>query len=60
MTITTGDPAEVITSDADGAPESAGGPMRITVIGTGLLGAVHAACMAEIGHDVLGNTSVAA
>jgi UDPglucose 6-dehydrogenase len=28
--------------------------MRITVIGTGYLGAVHAACLAEIGHDVLG------
>src|SRR5215469_10669304 len=28
--------------------------MRMTVIGTGYLGAVHAACMAEIGHDVLG------
>jgi len=28
--------------------------MRVTVIGTGYLGAVHAACMAEIGHDVLG------
>ncbi|MFF5711626.1 UDP-glucose dehydrogenase family protein [Streptomyces sp. NPDC012756] len=28
--------------------------MRLTVIGTGYLGAVHAACMAEIGHDVLG------
>jgi UDPglucose 6-dehydrogenase len=28
--------------------------MRITVIGTGYLGAVHAACMAEIGHDVVG------
>ena len=28
--------------------------MKITVIGTGYLGAVHAACMAEIGHDVLG------
>ena len=28
--------------------------MRITVIGTGYLGAVHAACMAELGHDVLG------
>ncbi len=28
--------------------------MRTTVIGTGYLGAVHAACMAEIGHDVLG------
>jgi UDPglucose 6-dehydrogenase len=28
--------------------------VRIAVIGTGYLGAVHAACMAEIGHDVLG------
>ncbi|MGW3139234.1 UDP-glucose dehydrogenase family protein [Streptomyces sp. NPDC001139] len=28
--------------------------MRLTVIGTGYLGAVHAACMAESGHDVLG------
>jgi UDPglucose 6-dehydrogenase len=28
--------------------------MRLSVIGCGHLGAVHAACMAEIGHDVLG------
>ena len=28
--------------------------MRLTVIGTGYLGAVHAACMAEVGHEVLG------
>ncbi|MFC4243575.1 UDP-glucose dehydrogenase family protein [Gryllotalpicola reticulitermitis] len=28
--------------------------MRITVIGCGYLGAVHAACMAELGHEVLG------
>jgi UDPglucose 6-dehydrogenase len=28
--------------------------LRISVIGTGYLGAVHSACMAEIGHDVLG------
>ena len=28
--------------------------MRIAVIGCGYLGAVHAACMAEIGHDVVG------
>jgi UDPglucose 6-dehydrogenase len=28
--------------------------MRMTVIGTGYLGAVHAACMAEVGHEVLG------
>ena len=34
--------------------------MRMTVIGTGYLGAVHAACMAELGHDVLGIDSNAA
>ena len=28
--------------------------MRLTVIGTGYLGATHAAAMAELGHDVLG------
>ncbi|MFC8260416.1 UDP-glucose dehydrogenase family protein [Streptomyces sp. NPDC057291] len=28
--------------------------MKLTVIGCGYLGAVHAACMAELGHDVLG------
>ena len=28
--------------------------MRITVIGTGYLGATHAAAMAELGHEVLG------
>lgn len=28
--------------------------MRISVIGCGYLGAVHAACMAELGHDVTG------
>jgi UDPglucose 6-dehydrogenase len=28
--------------------------MRIAVIGTGYLGATHAACMAQIGHNVLG------
>jgi UDPglucose 6-dehydrogenase len=28
--------------------------MRLTVLGTGYVGAVHAACMADIGHDVLG------
>ena len=28
--------------------------MKMTVIGTGYLGATHAACMAELGHDVLG------
>ncbi|MFP3988500.1 UDP-glucose/GDP-mannose dehydrogenase family protein [Streptomyces sp. E11-3] len=28
--------------------------MRLTVIGTGYLGVTHAACMAELGHEVLG------
>ncbi len=28
--------------------------VRISVIGCGYLGAVHAACMAELGHDVIG------
>ncbi|MFI2436685.1 UDP-glucose dehydrogenase family protein [Streptomyces sp. NPDC018693] len=28
--------------------------MRMTVIGTGYVGTVHAACMADLGHDVLG------
>ena len=28
--------------------------MRISVVGTGYLGATHAACMAELGHDVIG------
>ncbi|MEV0333906.1 UDP-glucose/GDP-mannose dehydrogenase family protein [Nocardia sp. NPDC050717] len=28
--------------------------MRCTVFGTGYLGATHAACMAELGHDVVG------
>ena len=28
--------------------------MKLTVIGTGYLGATHAAALAELGHDVLG------
>ena len=29
-------------------------PMRLTVVGCGYLGAVHAACMADFGHEVIG------
>ena len=28
--------------------------MRVVVVGCGYLGAVHAACMADLGHDVIG------
>ena len=28
--------------------------MRMSVVGTGYLGAVHAACMASLGHEVVG------
>lgn len=28
--------------------------MRMVVLGLGYLGATHAACMAELGHEVLG------
>ena len=28
--------------------------MRMVVLGTGYLGTTHAACMAELGHEVLG------
>ena len=28
--------------------------MRLTVVGCGYLGAVHAACMADVGHEVIG------
>ena len=28
-------------------------PATVSVIGTGYLGATHAACMAELGHDVI-------
>ena len=31
--------------------------MKLTVIGCGYLGATHAACMAELGHEVLGMDS---
>ncbi|HEY5820702.1 MAG TPA: UDP-glucose/GDP-mannose dehydrogenase family protein [Propionibacteriaceae bacterium] len=38
----------------DGRPEWGSGELQISVIGCGYLGAVHAACMASLGHDVIG------
>src|SRR3954453_17392706 len=29
-------------------------PLKLSVVGTGYLGAVHADCMADLGHDVIG------
>lgn len=34
--------------------DAKGEDMKMTVLGTGYLGATHAACMAELGHEVLG------
>lgn len=31
--------------------------MKLTAVGCGYLGATHAACMAELGHEVLGMDS---
>jgi UDPglucose 6-dehydrogenase len=28
-------------------------PVKLSVVGTGYLGAVHAACMADLGHEVV-------
>jgi UDPglucose 6-dehydrogenase len=42
-------------SDTDHRPGAVAEPgQRISVIGTGYLGATHAACMAELGFDVIG------
>ncbi len=40
-------------SDEDAAPAGGGPRPRLTVIGTGYLGATHAVCMAELGFEVL-------
>ncbi|MEJ5866154.1 UDP-glucose/GDP-mannose dehydrogenase family protein [Pseudokineococcus sp. 5B2Z-1] len=44
---------EQTASTEDTTPDSARGP-RISVVGTGYLGATHAAAMAELGFDVIG------
>jgi UDPglucose 6-dehydrogenase len=36
------------------APSTTAATLRVTVVGTGYLGAVSAACLAELGHEVLG------
>ncbi|MCK9897404.1 UDP-glucose/GDP-mannose dehydrogenase family protein [Frankia sp. AgB32] len=42
------------TSDSHGSAAGTGPRPRLTVIGTGYLGATHAVCMAELGFEVLG------
>src|SRR5476649_805415 len=42
-----------LQTSADVLPDEAR-PLRLSVIGTGYLGATHAACMAELGYDVIG------
>lgn len=44
---------EFLESDMDAIPTPGPTPTRISVIGCGYLGAVHAACMAKLGHDVV-------
>jgi UDPglucose 6-dehydrogenase len=51
-------PPKVVSPGARGSRRSAGQydppvALRISVIGTGYLGAVHAACLAELGHTVV-------
>ena len=43
-----------VTLVAEEAREEGAVARRLTVLGTGYLGATHAACMAELGFEVLG------
>ena len=46
-----------LTLAPDASPEAVGdhcAPLRISVLGTGYLGATHAAGLAELGHEVVG------
>lgn len=54
MTETAVSPAAASEQDAPSAGTTVGGRPRLSVIGTGYLGATHAACMAELGFEVLG------
>ena len=54
MTETAVSPAAASEQDAPSTGTTVGGRPRLSVIGTGYLGATHAACMAELGFEVLG------
>ncbi|WP_344812844.1 UDP-glucose/GDP-mannose dehydrogenase family protein [Microlunatus aurantiacus] len=43
-----------LASETDTHPDTHRRALRISVIGCGYLGAVHAACMAALGHEVIG------
>src|SRR3954469_3047160 len=49
-----GDGANVLARYGGAVPGTPSTAPRLTVIGTGYLGATHAACMAELGFEVLG------
>ena len=54
MTEIAASPATPSEQDAASAGSTGDGRPRLSVIGTGYLGATHAACMAELGFEVLG------
>lgn len=45
---------DILTSSTQEPYERGVKPVRVSVIGCGYLGAVHAACMADLGHHVIG------
>ena len=49
-----GTAARIATTSYPSARKAPDMARRIAVFGTGYLGATHAACMAELGHEVLG------
>lgn len=48
------DPLDLVAADLAAALRQSGDRPRISVVGTGYLGATHAAAMAEMGFDVIG------